>query len=158
MTFKAILAMDEKRGLGLGFGIPWRIKEDFIHFKKTTLDQNLIMGRVTWENLPVKFLKNRTIYVLTNKNTFGWQHAVNNDDKSVVNIVEDLNKLPDLVYWIAGGAKIYDLFKGRISEYIVSHIKGEHTCDAFMPEFESGFKGVETILTHEKFEVKRYFN
>ena len=42
--------------IGKGDGLPWpRIPEDMVHFKNTTLDHSVIMGRKTWESIPERF-------------------------------------------------------------------------------------------------------
>jgi len=63
---EVIVARDTKYGIGLEGKIPWRCKEDMLHFKETTsrttnpLQQNaVIMGRKTWESLNGKKLQNR---------------------------------------------------------------------------------------------------
>ncbi len=46
-----IVAMGRNHVIGSGLEIPWRISEDFKHFKKTTLGHAMIMGRKTWESI-----------------------------------------------------------------------------------------------------------
>ena len=153
--------MDSKRGIGFENSIPWKIKEDFAHFKKTTLSEgaSLIMGRKTWEGLPVKWLKGRNLWVLTSS-SYGWVNGANKEDNCSITFIDKIEDLPQNTetLWVCGGKQIYELFVPKTTEYLVSHVKGEFPCDVFMPEFESKFKNVESILTHEKFEVKRYFN
>lgn len=50
-----IVAMTENRLIGYDGKIPWRIPEDMQHFKQMTTGKAVIMGRKTWESLPVKF-------------------------------------------------------------------------------------------------------
>lgn len=46
-----IVAMARNRVIGNGLKIPWRISEDFQHFKKITTGHAMIMGRKTWESI-----------------------------------------------------------------------------------------------------------
>ena len=46
-----IVAMGRNHVIGSGLEIPWRISEDFKHFKKTTLGHAMIMGRKTWDSI-----------------------------------------------------------------------------------------------------------
>ena len=45
--------------------LPWKIKEDLKNFRKLTLDSIVIMGRKTYDSLPVKKLDQRINIVLT---------------------------------------------------------------------------------------------
>jgi len=60
---KAIIAMAENRVIGKNGGLPWpSIKEDFKHFKEFTMGNTLIVGKNTFDTLPL--LKNRECLVL----------------------------------------------------------------------------------------------
>jgi dihydrofolate reductase/thymidylate synthase len=73
MSFTIIVATDVDGGIGLfkdeAFSIPWKNSIDMKFFKDTTsskIDKNaVIMGRNTYESLPVKKLPDRTNIVLT---------------------------------------------------------------------------------------------
>ena len=76
---EAILACTHNGGIGLNGKLPWRLKEDMKLFKRiTTTIQNpndkekgklnaVIMGRKTWESIPMKFrpLPNRINIILS---------------------------------------------------------------------------------------------
>ena len=63
---KAILAMAKNRVIGKNGGLPWpSIKEDFRWFKEFTTSKKLIVGKNTFDTLPM--LKNREILVLTRR-------------------------------------------------------------------------------------------
>lgn len=64
--FQVIVACDEKGGIGYQGTIPWTLRSDLVRFKAITTNtkdpskQNaVIMGRATWESLPMKPLPNR---------------------------------------------------------------------------------------------------
>ena len=40
--------------IGRDGGIPWRLPEDQARFKELTLGHTVVMGRLTWESLPVE--------------------------------------------------------------------------------------------------------
>jgi len=55
---KAIIAMAQNRVIGKNNGLPWpSIKEDFKWFKEFTMGKTLIVGKNTFDTLPL--LKNR---------------------------------------------------------------------------------------------------
>ena len=60
-----VVAVDKNFGIGKNGKMPWHIPEEFKHFKAYTLGKPLIMGDVTFENLPTK-LEGRRIIVVSN--------------------------------------------------------------------------------------------
>lgn len=61
---KIIVAYDLNKIIGTGGKLPWKCEEDLQFFKELTTDSTVIMGRRTWESLPVKPLPNRTNIIL----------------------------------------------------------------------------------------------
>lgn len=60
-----IAACAENLCIGAGNAMPWHIPEDFTFFKAYTLGKPVIMGRKTWESLPVKPLPERRNIVIS---------------------------------------------------------------------------------------------
>ena len=65
MKIHLIWAQDGNGGIGKNGKLPWHVSEDLKNFKKITLNSTVIMGRKTWESLPVKPLPNRENIVLS---------------------------------------------------------------------------------------------
>ena len=72
--------------------------KDLKHFKETTLGSPIIMGRRTWESLPVKPLPGRKNIVLSSREDDEWS-----DGASVCRDIPDLESDA----WIIGGAQVY---------------------------------------------------
>lgn len=70
-----IAAHDRNRAIGRDGDIPWHVPEDLAMFKRETLGGALIMGRRTWESLPVKPLKNR-LNIVVSRDTSLTEHVV----------------------------------------------------------------------------------
>ena len=66
----AIAAVSVDGVIGVGNTIPWNIPEDFKHFRKTTIDNTLIVGSNTFHTLPEKALENRNFLVLNGGDGF----------------------------------------------------------------------------------------
>ena len=49
--FTGVVAMDDRRGIGLRGTIPWRLPADLRHFKQVTMGHPILMGRKTFESL-----------------------------------------------------------------------------------------------------------
>jgi dihydrofolate reductase len=60
-----IAAMAENRVIGKDNTLPWSLKEDMAHFRELTKGFPCIMGRKTWESLPIKPLPGRLNIVIT---------------------------------------------------------------------------------------------
>lgn len=60
-----ILATDLSGCIGRGNALPWHLPSDFKWFKSKTIGKTILMGRKTWESLPIKPLPNRLNVVLS---------------------------------------------------------------------------------------------
>ena len=89
--------------IGRDGAIPWQLPEDMARFKDLTMGHTVIMGRRTWESLPVKFrpLPGRRNVVLTRNPHYEAQGA------EVITSLDDVLALPDT--WVIGGSEIYHL-------------------------------------------------
>ncbi|MGJ8686596.1 MAG: dihydrofolate reductase, partial [Spongiibacteraceae bacterium] len=50
MSLSLIYARSENHCIGSNGAIPWRLPEDFAHFKRTTMGKPILMGRKTYED------------------------------------------------------------------------------------------------------------
>lgn len=131
--FTIIVAVDESNGIGKNNSIPWHCSGDLKIFKELTLNQEVVMGRKTYESIPCKKdskkLPKRSLHVLStsmkcNPDTLIWR---------------DLNtflKYSDLYFrkvFVIGGGEIYRQFLPFTNEIIRSVIKGNYECDVNFP-------------------------
>ena len=95
----AIWAQSADGIIGDGEGLPWHLPEDLRHFKQVTLGHPVIMGRRTWESLPVRPLPGRANHVISSREPGRWS------DGAFVS-----PDLPDFETdaWIIGGAQLYE--------------------------------------------------
>ncbi len=156
---KAIAAMAENQAIGKNSKLPWvPIKEDFAFFKEFTTNKVLVVGRKTFDTLPV--LRNRNIVVLSfikgcYEDSYNpvWNYAY--CYKSYQDILDIDKQQPNLI--CAGGAKTYELFLPYITEFYVTHVKGVYKdADTFMPSFEHLFTKQEVIKEFDGHCVIKY--
>lgn len=154
---KAILAMAKNRVIGKDGGLPWPpIKNDFRWFKEFTTGKKLIVGKNTFDTLPM--LKNREILVLTRRieelSEIPNQYLINKNDLTgkIINDVSDLD--PDII--VAGGAKTYVRLLPYITEFYVTHVNGSYDGDTFMPPFEDLFTNKEVVKEFDGHKVIKY--
>ena len=54
-TISFVVAMDRNRLIGAGGDIPWRLPDDMKHFRQVTMGKYVLMGRITYESIPIRF-------------------------------------------------------------------------------------------------------
>lgn len=148
---KIIVAHDKNRLIGNGTQIPWHIKEDFLHYKNTTMGHKTIMGKTTFESIG-KPLPGRTTIVLdydANYDAQGCQVCTNYMD-----LVNKYQNSAEVVF-VCGGASIYKLFLPYCEELIVSVIKGDYNGNVFFPKYDDQFVEYQEEK-HDQFIIKYY--
>ena len=103
MTVALIWAQSTSGVIGRDGGIPWTLPEDLAHFKGLTMGHTVLMGRRTWESLPVRFrpLPGRRNIVVSRNPDYRAAGA------DVVDSIEAA--VTDSDTWVIGGAEIYHL-------------------------------------------------
>jgi dihydrofolate reductase len=125
---KALVARSLNGVIGLDGKLPWRCSGDLQFFKRTTMDQKIVVGRTTFEGLPP--LKGRDIYVLTHNRAARFNNATA--------IYQPADLPPDII--VCGGAKIYDLLLPKCDELFVTTVNIECEGDTFFnPAWLDGF-------------------
>ena len=61
----AIWAQDEKGVIGKENRLPWHLPAELQHFKETTLNHAILMGRVTFDGMGRRLLPKRQTLILT---------------------------------------------------------------------------------------------
>jgi dihydrofolate reductase len=70
------VARDREGVIGKDGILPWRLSADLNRFKALTLGKPVIMGRKTWESLPIKPLPGRMNIVLTRDGSYAARGAL----------------------------------------------------------------------------------
>jgi dihydrofolate reductase len=117
MTVGLIWAQSASGVIGRGGGIPWRLPEDQARFKQLTMGHTVVMGRLTWESLPitVRPLPGRRNVVLTRQTDYMA------DGAEVVSTLEEA--LTDEETWVIGGEQIYALALASATRCEVTEIE-----------------------------------
>ena len=118
-----IIEIDMNGGIGLQNKLPWCIPEELKIFKNKTLNNMVVMGKNTYNSLPLQ-LKNRNVFVVSSSMSF---------DKCMENVLEEYSRTGQTI-WIAGGKYVYEkiLKNYDIDEIHVSIIKDTFECDTFI--------------------------
>ena len=127
----AIWAQDEEGVIGKDNRLPWYLPAELQHFKETTLNHAILMGRVTFDGMGRRLLPQRETLILT-RNTDENMDGVNifNNIESVL----DWYQSQDKNLYVIGGKQIFQAFEPYIDEVIVTQVHASVEGDTYFPE------------------------
>lgn len=150
----AIFACDDNWGIGKDGSLPWpHNSADLKWFKQSTSNGTVVMGRKTWESLPVKPLPNRRNIVVSSNEIAGVRTVT-------ADLINSTCYLLSSPVWMIGGAKLLEHTIDVIDEIWLSRVIGDFDCDTVLPKdiilekfvlYERYFDGT---LTTEKYTRK----
>lgn len=142
-----VVALDEKRGIGKGNDLLFKIPEDFERMKSLTIGHPIIMGRRTFESIG-RVLPGRYNIVITRDPDF--EFAELSGDKGTIvdsleNAIIEAKKTPgnnEII--IFGGGQVFRqaLEKGLVDKLFLTIVEGDYGADTFFPEYP-GFRVVK---------------
>jgi dihydrofolate reductase len=135
--------------------MPWHVKEDFQHFKKTTMNFPIVMGRKSFESLS-KPLKGRENIVVTRNANLHYDF----DDVTIVlslnEAIEHCKLLNKEKIFITGGGEIYKQSIPIADEMIISHMKFEAEGEVKFPDIDMNEWYIDSKDNREQFEIVTY--
>lgn len=141
MKISIIAAIGKNKELGKDNKLLWHIPEDFKRFKNLTSGHPIIMGRKTWDSLPLKPLPNRTNIIVTQNSKLKTTKifVVN----SMKQAIEMGKRTGTEEAFIIGGGQIYEqaIKKGLVDKLYLTVIDANFDADTFFPDY-SEFKKV----------------
>ena len=169
MPIYAIAAYDEDRAIGKNGGLPWPLlAADLRRFKELTVGYDVLMGRKTWESIPVdkRPLSGRRNFIASQHCTEFQQRGEEKNESSLslpiisnkkedrenkpLNegpyIIADLKSFLDLyrnskeILWIIGGEKIFKECLDLFEKFFLTEIKGHYKGNRFFPELPKEVK------------------
>jgi dihydrofolate reductase len=119
------------------------------HFRSTTLDKIIVMGRKTYESIG-RLLPKRTNVIITNNTEYKVEGAI------IFNSIEKFaEEYKNKDVYVIGGKNIYEQFLKYADKLIISKINSEYDCDTFINIDYSNFK-LENKKDYELFSVEEY--
>lgn len=152
--FIIIVAISENGVIGRDGRLPWHLPSDLKHFKTTTMNYPIIMGRKTFDSIG-KPLPGRNNIVLSRNSSLTLPGCV------VVHSIEeafDLCKEYDKIF-IIGGADIFNDCLPITDTIIVTALEREVEGDVYFPEIDpTVFEQTEAIRHNleEPYSIIRY--
>ena len=154
MNVTLIAACSERNGvIGADGVIPWYLPSDLKRFKEYTKNKIVVMGRTTFESLPV-FLYDRVSIVMTNqfqkvqdkvnelKTTSGKEASPILLMSSIGDLIEALPAVVEQFpvnkqeVVVIGGESIYEQFLPMANKILLSLVRGEFFGDRFFPKLD----------------------
>jgi dihydrofolate reductase len=127
-----VAAYADNRVIGDHGRIPWRIPEDFAHFKGLTMGGTLVMGRATYDSIGRPLPGRTTIVVTRNR-------AWSADGVLVAHSLEDALALaagqPGETY-VVGGTQVYEQALPLATHQVLTEVHQAPEGDAYYPEFD----------------------
>ena len=124
--------------IGRDGGLPWRLRSDLQRFKAVTLGKPCIMGRKTWDSLPLKPLPGRLNLVLSKDESFepkGALACLTLDE--AIEIARE-QAVDDGVgeVCVIGGAGLFAATLPRAKRLYLTEVEAEPEGDVLFPPFD----------------------
>ena len=128
-----VAAVADNGVIGASGDIPWRIPEDFAHFKATTLGHTLVMGRATYDSIG-RPLPGRTTIVLTRSPDWSAPGVL-----VAGSLEEALALAADLPgdVMVAGGSHVYAAAMDRADEQVLTLVHLTPDGDTRYPAYDA---------------------
>ena len=127
----AIWAQDEEGVIGKDNRLPWHLPAELQHFKETTLNHAILMGRVTFDGMGRRLLPKRETLILTRNPEEKIDGVATFHD---VQSVLDWYQAQEKNLYIIGGKQIFQAFEPYLDEVIVTQIHARVEGDTYFPE------------------------
>jgi len=151
-----IAAVAENGVIGKDNKMPWTIKGNLAHFKEMTMGYPCIMGRKTWESLPIKPLPGRVNLIVSKtlnkeERPSSWREIkVFSSFSSAVEFCSNYEKI-----FIIGGESIYKQAMPIATKIDLTIIPGDYEGDTYFPEIDDNWIKIETVK-YDEFSIVTY--
>ena len=156
MKIIIIAAIAKNRVIGRADGeMPWHVKEEFQHFKETTLGSAIIMGSKTFETLGKPLKGRENIIVSRNEN----YSTVFNDVKIFNSLQASLEYCKSKNYekiFVIGGGEIFKQAFPVADEMILSFMKFDAEGEVIFPDIKEDEWQKISSEERDKFEIVRF--
>jgi len=156
LIISIIVAIARNGVIGKANGeMSWHVKEEFQHFKNTTLGFPIIMGRKTFETLG-KPLKGRLNIVVSKNKSYKTSFNEVVIKKSIDEAIDYCKSVKPEKIFVIGGGEIYKQAVSFVDEMIITFMKFDAEGEVKFPSINNDDWNIEKIKDHESFEIFRY--
>lgn len=147
-----VVAMGNKREIGVDNNLLWHLPKDLKHFKDITSGHPIIMGRKTYESIG-KPLPNRTNIVVSRK--ADWFEEGILIVGSIKEAIKFAKKIDENVF-IIGGGNIYAQTIDLADRLEVTQVDADFPADTFFPKIDAKVWAKTNETCHEKDEKNNF--
>ncbi len=133
MKIRAIVAIDEKRGLADEQGIPWNLPSDRAYTRQKTRGSALLMGYGTYIEFTKPLPERRNLVV-----TDGME-PLREGFEAVTDLTAFMENSPEDL-WLFGGAELFAQTIKYANELYITQLEGDFGCTKFFPEYKDEFE------------------
>lgn len=162
-----IACISRNRGIGYQNQLLFKIPEDLKLFKLMTCGAIVVMGKNTWDSLPVKPLENRWNVILTSDEimTLSDQNnpALGDPRRTQTTFVHSKEELDKFIkahieddIWIIGGQSLYEMFVDVADKIILTEVDAEPKADRFFPALDPCKEYAVIPLYKGEYEGNKY--
>lgn len=128
-----ILVMDNDFAIGKNGGLLYSLPLDMKHFRETTKNSAVVMGRKTYESFPKRPLPDRENIVLSRNSAEIEGAMVFNNAEEMLAYVKTLDKK----VFVIGGGEIYKLLLPFCDEALITRVYDSFGGDVFFYDIEN---------------------
>jgi len=145
LNLSQIYARSENRCIGAAGKIPWRLPDDFAHFKRTTMGRPIIMGRKTYEDHE-SALPGRLNIVVTHDASYQCAQGVE-VATSLDAAIARAGEVSDHAF-IIGGVGLFTQTFDRVQTVYETVVHAQVDGDAVLPAFDFTGWSFEVLQEH----------
>lgn len=160
-----ITALDKNYGIGFGGKIPWHVNADMKHFKEVTQNSVLIMGRITYESIPLNkrnFEGRRGVIVISKTaeaDPYSNYFVCKNLSEGIVKGYQLFSFEEKVSIFICGGENLYrevlEHYMHLIENIYITYVPGDFLTDRFFP-LKDNDKFSELRLLLKTYQKKKH--
>lgn len=148
MKISIIAAVAENNAIGFKNQLIWHLPADLQFFKKTTLNNTIIMGRKTFDSIGKALPKRKNIVISRNTSLIAPGCTI------VANLKEAIAQADSEEIFIVGGANIYNQSMEIADQLYITKVHDQFEADTFFPEIDS--KIWEEISREDHFKDEKH--
>ena len=137
-----VVARGNNGVIGREGGLPWRLRSDLQRFKAITIGKPCLMGRKTWESLPLKPLPGRLNLVLTRDQSYEAEGmskgalvcATLDEAIEIARETAEEDGVDEIC--VIGGTALFEKALPRAKRLYLTEVEAEPEGDAVFPAFD----------------------
>ena len=146
-----IVVIDQNNGIGYNSKLLCHLPNDLKYFKRVTSGHAVIMGRRTYESLPVKPLPGRKNVVISQSLTDAPECILASSVEEALSQCDNMEES-----FVIGGAQVYQQMMPYAEKLYITRIGHRFDADAYFPEIDSEQWFLQSSEPHETDEKHPY--